>query len=189
MWWNNGARRQRAHHEHSAAPLAAFKKEFLRKSCSSSRSIGRGWENMMLPSREDPGNCVVPRHPRKSEWDQKLGKLNCVIHSIIRWYKMWSIYPGVSSIYTPHCIGDIQYPSISICLGLATGPDCDIGSGFGLKLNRCQINGVAHQWTGTANSGMIWWYTHNPSELDSLPAGHPVDPSIDSYTASVFAPC
>jgi len=37
--------------------------EFVRKSGSGSRSIGRGSEDMILPGREDPHNCVDPRNP------------------------------------------------------------------------------------------------------------------------------
>jgi len=60
VWWNGGARRQRAHHQHSAAPLTALQKEFVRKSGSGSRSVGRGWEGMILPGCEDPRNCADP---------------------------------------------------------------------------------------------------------------------------------
>ena len=72
LGWNGGARRQRAHHQHSATPLTAFQKEFVRKSSSGSGSVGRGWEDMILPGREDSQNLG------KSEWDQKLGKIECV---------------------------------------------------------------------------------------------------------------
>jgi len=43
-----------------------------------SRSVGWGWEDMILPSREDPHNGVDPRNHRKSEWYQKMGKIECV---------------------------------------------------------------------------------------------------------------
>jgi len=39
-------------------------------STSSSRQVGR-WEDMRLPGREDPRNLG------QSEWDQKLGKIEC----------------------------------------------------------------------------------------------------------------
>jgi len=48
------------------------------KSQPGSRSVGWGWEDMMLPGREDPHNCVDPRDRRKSEWDQKIGKIEFV---------------------------------------------------------------------------------------------------------------
>jgi len=33
---------------------------------------------MILPGREDPRNCMDARNHGKSEWDQKLGKIECV---------------------------------------------------------------------------------------------------------------
>jgi len=48
------------------------------KSQPGSRSVGWGWEDMVLPGREDPRNCIDPRNRRKSEWDQKIGKIECV---------------------------------------------------------------------------------------------------------------
>jgi hypothetical protein len=110
LWWNGGARRQRAHHQHSAAPLTAFQREFVRKSGSGSRSVGRGWEDMILPGREDP------RNVGQSEWDQKMRKMECIIRCMIRWYEMRSIYPGVSRIYTPRRSAHLRYPCISVRL-------------------------------------------------------------------------
>jgi len=110
VWWNGGARRQSAHHKHSAVPPVAFQMELVRKSVSGSRSIWRGLTDMILPGREDPKN------PKNSEWDQKLGKIECVIHCMIRWCKMrWvAIYPWVSRIYTLHCSVHHCYPCLSV---------------------------------------------------------------------------
>jgi len=44
------------------------------------RSVGWGWEDMILPSREDPRNCVDPQNRRKRKWDQKMGKIECAFH-------------------------------------------------------------------------------------------------------------
>jgi len=60
----------------------------------------------------------------KSDWNQKLGMIECVICYIIRWYqmrwcKMWckltSIYPRVSQIYTRHHTSPLSYPYSSVC--------------------------------------------------------------------------
>ena len=48
------------------------------KSRPGSRSVGWGWQDMILLGHEDPCNCVDPRNRRKSEWDQKMGKIECV---------------------------------------------------------------------------------------------------------------
>jgi len=48
------------------------------KSQPGTRSVGWGWEDMILPGRKDPRSCVDPRNRGKSEWDQKMGKIECV---------------------------------------------------------------------------------------------------------------
>jgi len=48
------------------------------KSQPGSRSVGWGWEDMIQPGREDPRNCVDPWNRRKSEWEQKMGMIECV---------------------------------------------------------------------------------------------------------------
>jgi hypothetical protein len=73
--------------------------DFVRKSSSGSRSGLRGWEDMILPSHEDPCDCVYPQRLRHSVGDQTLRNLECV--SLLD-DEMMSIYPGVSQIYTPH---------------------------------------------------------------------------------------
>jgi len=63
----------------------------------SSRSVGR-WEDMILPSREDPQNLG------QSEWDQKLGKIECEfsLYDKRRW-KWDDVYllRGLLNIYSP----------------------------------------------------------------------------------------
>jgi len=60
------------------------------------------------------------RSLRKSEWDQNLGEIECVICCMIRWYemrwhdKMHAIYPRVSRIYTPHHSVLLRYLCISV---------------------------------------------------------------------------
>jgi len=51
-----------------------------------SRSLGRRWEDMILSGREDPRNCVHP-NLGQSEWDSKLGKIECVfsLYDKMRW--------------------------------------------------------------------------------------------------------
>jgi len=107
LWWNGAAGGQRAHHQHSASPLVAYQKKFVRRSGSGLWRAGRGWEDVILPGCEDPWNFGT------SEWDQKMGKIECVICCMIRWSEMRSIYPGVFQIYTPCGTAHICFHSIS----------------------------------------------------------------------------
>jgi len=63
------------------------------------RSVAR-WEDMILPGREDPRNCV---DLGKSEWDQKLGKIECEfsLYDKRRW-KWNDVYQlrGLPNIYS-----------------------------------------------------------------------------------------
>jgi len=81
---------------------------------------------MILLGHENPRNCV---DLGMSEWDQKLGKKECVFsfYDEIRWKwdevkmrwgedEMMSIYPGVSRICTPRRSVHLRYPWISIHL-------------------------------------------------------------------------
>jgi len=66
----------------------------------SSRSVGR-WEEMILPGREDPHNCV---DLGQSEWDQKLGKIECEFSLYDnRGWKWDDVYllRGLPNIYSP----------------------------------------------------------------------------------------
>ena len=82
----------------------AFQTEFVRKSRSGLRSLGRGWEDMIQPGYDDP------RSLRKSEWEQKMGMIECVIRCIIRWYKMrWVVVQDV--IYRPRSLLSIYSSS------------------------------------------------------------------------------
>ena len=69
------------------------------------------------------------RSLRKSEYDQVMAMMDCVIRCMIGWYEMrwytrcnhmhWklrseSICPRVSWIYTPHCAGYLRYPCILV---------------------------------------------------------------------------
>jgi len=66
----------------------------------SSRSVGR-WEYMILPSREDPHNCV---DLGQSEWNQKFGKIECEfsLYDERRW-KWDDVYllRGLPNKYSP----------------------------------------------------------------------------------------
>ena len=72
--------------------------EFTRKSSSVWRSIGFGWDNLILPTVESPRNLG------QSEWEQKWGKIECVfsLYDIIRW-KWDDVYllQGLPNIYSP----------------------------------------------------------------------------------------
>jgi len=129
LWWNGGARGQKAHHQHSAAPLTAFQKEFVRYSSSGSRSIARGWEGMILPGRENWCYCVDQGCVGQSKWGWKMRKMKFVIGCILRWndtrwhgmmYKMQdvmqAIHPEVSLINTPLHSLNLRYPCIPVYL-------------------------------------------------------------------------
>ena len=68
-----------------------------------SRSVGT-WEVMILPSCEDPRNCMDPRNLGQSEWDQKLGKIEFEfsLYDKRRW-KWDDVYllRGPPNIYSP----------------------------------------------------------------------------------------
>ena len=75
-------------------------------STSSSRSVGR-WDDMIVPGREDPRNSVDPWNLGKSEWDQKLGKIECVfwLYDKMRW--KWDVVylaRGLPNIYSASLI-------------------------------------------------------------------------------------
>ena len=77
--------------------------EFKRKSISGSRSIGIAWEDMILPSVEDPRNCADPKS-RTKRVRPKVGKDRvCII--VIWWDKMemrWCLSsPGSAEYILP----------------------------------------------------------------------------------------
>jgi len=53
----------------------------------SSRIVRRRWEDMNLPGRKDPRNCADPWNLGKSDWNQKLGQIECVfsLYDKMRW--------------------------------------------------------------------------------------------------------
>jgi len=73
-------------------PLRA-RTEFVRKNGSSSRSLGRKWEDLRLPGSENPRNCMVPDDYENA---------------------MMSIHPGVSRICPPRRSVHLHYPCISV---------------------------------------------------------------------------
>jgi len=59
LWWNDGARWQRAHHQHSTAPLGASEGNLWDRSSSGLRSLGRECEDMIgYPAMGNHTNCV-----------------------------------------------------------------------------------------------------------------------------------
>jgi len=69
----------------------------------SSMSVGKRWEDMILPGREDPRDCVDPRNLGQWEWDQKLGKIKCVfwLYDKMRWNWDADYLPqGLPNIYS-----------------------------------------------------------------------------------------
>jgi hypothetical protein len=86
--------------------------EFISKRSSGSRSIGIGWEDIILPGIKDRHRCVDSRNVGQSEWDQQLGKIECVVslYDMRRW-KWDDVYllQGLPKIYT-------QYNSVHLPL-------------------------------------------------------------------------
>jgi len=81
----------------------------------SSRSVGR-WEDMILPGHEDPRKCADPRNLGQSEWDKKLGKIQCEfsLYDKRRW-KWDDVYLlRVCRIYTPRHSVHLRNPCISV---------------------------------------------------------------------------
>jgi len=78
----------------------------MRKISSGWRSIGIGWEHMMLPCVEDPCHCVDPRNIGQSKWDQKLDKMECVfpLYDKMRWKQ--------DDVYLLQALLNIYYPSL-----------------------------------------------------------------------------
>jgi len=89
--------------------------EFLRMCGGSSQSTGIGWEDMILPGVENPPRCMDPRNHRQSEWDQKLGNIECVCSLYNKMRCKWDdvyLLRGVPNIYR-HSV-HLRYPCISI---------------------------------------------------------------------------
>jgi len=84
-------------------------------STSSSRSVGR-WEDMIPPRHENPRNCADPRNLGQSEWDQKLGKIECEfsLYDKRRWDWGDVYLLRVCRIYTLHNSVHLRYPCISV---------------------------------------------------------------------------
>jgi len=76
-----------------------------------SRTIEGRWEDLVLPGRESPCNCVDPRSETKS-WK----KLSVYFLCTTRWDEngMLSIYRRVSQIYTLCCSIHHRYPCVSV---------------------------------------------------------------------------
>ena len=73
------------------------------KSQPGSRSIGWGWEDMILPGHEDPRNWVDPRNPRKSA--STLPEPLRPNGNVFRWWPHfhWVSSHGVDFHYHHHC--------------------------------------------------------------------------------------
>jgi len=65
--------------------------------------------------------------------------------------------------------------------------DCRMGSRSGSKQNSCEIGILGRQNTRTINLGLVKWTSPNSSDFGGLSAGCPAFPSVDSYSALVFA--
>jgi len=88
---------------------------FIKQRRASSRSVGIVWEYIILPSIEDPRNCMDPQNLGQSKWDQMLGKIECVfsLYNRMRW-KWDDVYllRGLPNIY--HHSVHLRSPCISV---------------------------------------------------------------------------
>jgi len=78
--------------------------EILTKCGCSTRIVRLGWDHMILPGVEDPHNWVDPWNLGQSEWDQNLGKTECVLSNYDRMRWKWDdVYQllGPPNIYSP----------------------------------------------------------------------------------------
>jgi len=74
-------------------------------STSMSRRVGRRWEDMILPGHENPRNCMDP-NLGKSEWDQRLGNVDCVFLLYDKMIWKWD------AVYLPRGFPDIYSASL-----------------------------------------------------------------------------
>jgi len=56
--------------------------EFMSKCCSDLSSVRTRWQDIIQPGREDS------QYLWQSEWDYKMGMIECIIGCTIRWYEM-----------------------------------------------------------------------------------------------------
>jgi hypothetical protein len=69
-WWTSGAQRQTAHHPHSIHKLDNIATEYMRKSGSGLRSVGRGCEDIKgYMAMMNYTNCMNLRTLGKSVWE------------------------------------------------------------------------------------------------------------------------
>jgi len=95
--------------------------ELVRKRSPCWRSVGSGWEDAILPGREDPPNCADPPYLRSNKWELKLGKIECVF---VLWD--WMIWDGrlstwgLPNIYSlPLSISQLP---MNLCTPLSNSP-------------------------------------------------------------------
>jgi len=88
------------------------------------RSVGWGWEDMILPGREDPRNCVYPRNRGKSEWGQRMGKTACVFRINRQsekkqrhgnWRAIWNATRGIPAGHAQIRDWDVSDCSDGVC--------------------------------------------------------------------------
>jgi len=91
-WPSSTSLRSHYHHEVKQRILTArirasipfhtshdIEREIMRKKCSGSSSLGRGWENMLIyPVVSNRTNCIGRSKISESVRDQELGKIECV---------------------------------------------------------------------------------------------------------------
>jgi len=127
--------------------------KFMRKSGSGSRSVGIRWVEMILPGIEDPRNYLHPRNLGQSEWDSKLGKIECVFSLYDKMSWKWDdvyVLRGLPIIYSP----SLCLPLLPLCLRtLAVAPL------WCARLPRDRVNTEMHM---EARIERVWRCTWRP---------------------------
>jgi len=107
----------------------------MRNSSSRWRGEGIGWEDTILTSVDEPRNCVDPWVLGQSEWDQKLGMIECVfsLYDKMRW-KWDDVYllQSLPNIYSPPLCPPLlpQYhhtPAVARCRSTWRKLSCELG--------------------------------------------------------------
>jgi len=116
----------------------------------------------------------------------------------------WDSYPRIAQRSEPffrthptyssmRCFSDYVQQSVSIhfheTLDSKGSSDGHFEFGSRSRKNICQCGCPGRQYTRAITSGPVRWKFPNWSELGQMSAGRPARPSIDSYTAFVFAVC
>jgi len=149
--------------------------ESMRKSSSGWRSVGIGWEAMILPGVEDPRNWMDPQNFGQSNWDQKLGKTEYVVslYDKMRWKgDVVYLLQGLPNIYSkslcpPPWPLHHRKPAVAPWRCTWKLGSSNIGDALG---DRDRVNSEMHLEAGIER---VWRCSSRPrsSELSNAPGG------------------